>query len=254
MSWIQATIAFMKHCLGAGCLAFAANAYNGGMLCIVVLLPLAGLISIFCSLLMVKTMDLIERQNPKLRLSTFEEVAQVVAGRWAYVGMKIAFGMTLFAIAVCYVGVPATYLNKLFPYALPGEWAWMLIFAGLYVPLAWLKSLRFLSKIAVIGVVASALTVVVIAVSAIRYGGADKTALCPDFDHQDWDWFPKDHFPLDDNEEIPVIKFLTSFSTWIFGFGSVVIAPSIRSQMKNKQECGRALIVCRILCFEIETI
>jgi amino acid permease len=241
MGMMAATMAFTKQCLGAGILSFAANSYNGGMLSILILLPLSGGMSIFCSILMINAIEILERQTPGVRITSFEDVAERVGGRWAQMSMKIFYGMTLFFIAIVYVGIPSNYLTKLFPEALE-SWVWMLIFAALYIPLAWLKSLNFLSKIAVIGVIASFLTMVVIVAAAIRYGSSDS----PLVNHGDWDWFPKRHFPNNTNEESGAIKFLASFATWAFGFGSVVIAPSIRNQMANKKDCKMALTYSQI--------
>ena len=255
MTTMQATMAFSKQCLGAGILTFAANAYNGGMLSILILLPLSCAVSIFCSIMLVKTLELLEKKNPGVRMTTFEDVAQAVIGRWAFVGTKIVFAVILFFVAIIYVGIPANYLTKLFPEAMGGHaWTWTLIFACVYIPLSWLKSLTVLSKIAVIGVIASALTMAVMVAAAVRYAGSDQV------DHSDWDWFPKDHFPNDDNEETGFVKFLVSFSTWSFGFGSILIAPSIRSQMKNKADASKALLYSQsfvgvlYMCFVIPCI
>ena len=64
LSVVGATANFTKQCLGAGILAFAGNAYNGGMWSVLLLLPLASVLSIFTAVVLVQVVEKLEERNP----------------------------------------------------------------------------------------------------------------------------------------------------------------------------------------------
>ena len=103
--------------------------------------------------------------------------------------------------------------------------------------------MRVVSQFAQLGVGCSIVTMVVIVITAVRYGRSD------DVDHDAWDPFPAYHFPHYDKEEPPIIKFLGSFTTWAFGFGAIKIVPFTRSNMKDKSGCIKAVVVSHSVVF-----
>lgn len=171
--------------------------------------------------------------------------------------MKIVFNVSLFFIATMYISIPADYMTKVWPTGPIKEWMWTLIFACIYVPLAWMNDLSIVSKIAVGGVICVLFAICVIVTGAIRYwvwdGRVDKDSI-PGSPYQLTGHVPfisSPDFPLmteaHKQEENDVVKFIGSFSTWAFGFGAILITPSTRLQMKNPQEVKKAVVNSHLL-------
>ena len=118
ISTFGATITMSKQMFGCGILSFAANAWNGGLLSSVFLLPLSGFISLYTAVLLVWTIDALEKKYPNIRIQSYEDIMNGVFGRKAYLAMKLTFNLSLFFIATMYISIPAQYMTKLFPYAL----------------------------------------------------------------------------------------------------------------------------------------
>ena len=76
LSKTAVTINLTKACIGAGFLAYSYNAYNGGMLSVLFLLPAAACMSLFCSVIVSWSIEELEKSS-EVRITSLEDLMLV---------------------------------------------------------------------------------------------------------------------------------------------------------------------------------